>query len=105
MHKIILAPKGELPGYLTILWNDWSLFSDDDFLFADLRLNRLVLNPDGLRTSVEYTTFQVCHPCNGHLPHALMHDTLLCSCKQTLLRVPARRVSRERYVLSTPTPL
>ena len=48
MHKIILAPKGELPGYLTILWNDWSLFSDGDFLFADLRLNRLVLNPDGL---------------------------------------------------------
>ena len=48
MHNIILTLKGELLGYLTILWNDWSLFSDDDFLFTDSHLNRLVLNPDGL---------------------------------------------------------
>ena len=101
MHNIILTSKGELLGYLTILWNDWSLFSDDDFLFTDSHLNRLVLNPDGLWTSVEYTMFQVCHPCNEYLLHALMHDTLLCSCKQTLLWAPAWRVLREWVCANT----
>ena len=49
-----------------------SLFPDDEFLSADPCLNGLVLDPDGLRTSVEHTTLQVCHPCNRYLPRLLM---------------------------------
>ena len=94
MHNIILTSNEELPDYLSILRNDRSLFSDDDFLFADSHLNGLVLDPDGLRTSVEHATFQVCHPCNGYLPWPLINDASLCSCKQTLSRTPARIVSR-----------
>ena len=63
-------------------------------LFADSHLNGLVLDPDGLRTNVEHATFQVCHPRNGYLPRPLMNDASLRSCKQTLSRTPAQRVSR-----------
>ena len=48
MHNIVLDMNEELPGYLSILWNDCkSLFPNDEFLFAD-PLNGLVLDPDGL---------------------------------------------------------
>ena len=49
IHDIILDVSEELPDYLSIPWNDWkSLFPNHEFLFADLRLNGLVLDPDGL---------------------------------------------------------
>ena len=70
----ILTSNEELPDYLSILRNDRSLFPDDDFLFVDPHLNGLVLDPDGLRTSVEHATFQVCHPRNGYLPRLLNVD-------------------------------
>lgn len=49
MHNIVLDVNEELPGHLSILRNDCkSLFPNDEFLFADPRLNGLVLNPDEL---------------------------------------------------------
>ena len=49
LYNIIHDVSEELPDYLSIPWNDCkSLFPNDEFLFADPRLNGLVLDPDGL---------------------------------------------------------
>jgi len=73
VHNIVLNANEEPPDCLTILRNeDEALFPDDEFLFADPRLNGLVLDPDGLQVNAEQTTLYVCHPCNRYLPWFLM---------------------------------
>jgi len=73
IHEIVLNPNEAIPTYLSILHDHCeSPFSDDEFKFADPRLNGLVLDADGLQICEKYTILRVCHPCNGYLPRSLM---------------------------------
>jgi hypothetical protein len=73
MHNIILSADDEMPDYLEILRDKpQSQFSDDEFCFIDPRLNRLLLDPDGIQLTQSQTTLQVCHPYEGYLPRSLM---------------------------------
>jgi hypothetical protein len=61
------------PAYLEILRNDSSSsFPDDEFQFADERLNGLILGNNGTRITELRTILQVCGRCNGYLPRSLM---------------------------------
>jgi len=92
IHDVVLKSDDELPDHLSTLRNgDESLFPDDEFQFADPRLNGLVLDPRGLQIRPEHTTLQICHPCNGYLPRG---DASVCPCEQTLSWLFTERVSR-----------
>jgi len=65
---------------LSILHNgDESVFPDDEFHFADSRLNGPVLDSQGLRIEMECSAFQACHPCNGCLPRSVMPPNALAT--------------------------
>ena len=52
MHKVVLGANDSVPDYLSTLHNyHESLFADDEFQFADLYLNGLMLDPDGLQSA------------------------------------------------------
>ncbi|KAF9779881.1 hypothetical protein BJ322DRAFT_1012857, partial [Thelephora terrestris] len=75
MREISLNAGRPLPDYFSILSaEDNAPFTEDEFLFADSRLNGLLLDSNGIQTNTASgdTKLCVCDPCHTYLLRATM---------------------------------
>jgi len=75
MHRVSLTASDRLPDYLsTLSAKDNPPFSESEFQFEDSRLDRLILDPNGIQTGATSgdTKLCVCHPCYSYLSHSSM---------------------------------
>jgi len=68
IHQISLSAGNQLPDHFLIL-NVEPPFSEDEFWFADSRLNGLMLDSNVIQTEMATGARKfVCHACHTHLP-------------------------------------